>query len=131
MILFVFLEMLKTGYCLFQFFNIIHLVLSSLKCIDSSDKVFKSGLSKFCERQTLKEANQIRRIFFHVHSWILYSSFTAWKVSIFGVILARIFLHSDWIRRDTSYLSIFSPKARKYGPEYLRIRTLFTQCFCL
>ena len=31
--------------------------------------------------------------------------------------LVRIFPHSDWIRRDTSYLSIFSPNAEKYGPE--------------
>ena len=27
--------------------------------------------------------------------------FTAWKVSVFGVILVRIFSHSDWIWRDT------------------------------
>ena len=27
---------------------------------------------------------------------------TAWKVSVFGVILVRIFPHSDWIGRDTS-----------------------------
>ena len=25
---------------------------------------------------------------------------TAWKVSVIGVILVRIFPHSDWIRRD-------------------------------
>ena len=48
-------------------------------------------------------------------------------MSIFGVILICIFPHSDWIRRDTPYLSIFKPDARKYGSEYLRIRTLFTQ----
>ena len=28
---------------------------------------------------------------------------TAWKVSVFGVILVRIFPQSDWIRRDTQY----------------------------
>ena len=28
---------------------------------------------------------------------------TAWKVFVFGVILVRIFPHSDWIRRDTAY----------------------------
>ena len=33
---------------------------------------------------------------------------TAWKVSVFGFILVRIFLHSDWIRRDTQYLRIQS-----------------------
>ena len=27
------------------------------------------------------------------------------------------FLHSDWIRRDAEYLSVFSPSAGKYGPE--------------
>ena len=31
--------------------------------------------------------------------------------------LTRILPHSDWIRRDTSYLSVFSPNAGKYGPE--------------
>ena len=38
--------------------------------------------------------------------------------------LVRIFLHSDRIRRDTSYLSVFSPNAGKFGPEltpYLNI----------
>ena len=35
--------------------------------------------------------------------------FTVWKVSIFGVILVRIFPHLDWI--DTPCLSVFSPNA--------------------
>ena len=39
------------------------------------------------------------------------------KVFVFGVILVRIFPHSDWKRRDTVYLSVFSPNAGKYGPE--------------
>ena len=30
-------------------------------------------------------------------------SFTVWEVSVFGVILVRIFPHSDWIRRDMEY----------------------------
>ena len=42
---------------------------------------------------------------------------TAQKVSIFGVVLVRIFPHSDWIRRDMEYLSVFSPNAGKYGSE--------------
>ena len=40
---------------------------------------------------------------------------TAWKVSVFGVILVRIFSHSDGIRRDSSYLSVFSPNAWNRG----------------
>ena len=31
--------------------------------------------------------------------------------------LVRIFPHSDWIRRDTPYLSVLSPNAGKYAPE--------------
>ena len=31
--------------------------------------------------------------------------------------LAHIFPHSDWIRRDTEHLSVFSPNTGKYGPE--------------
>ena len=37
---------------------------------------------------------------------------TAWRVSIFGVILVRIFPHSDWIRRDTLWQTY--SKARKW-----------------
>ena len=37
------------------------------------------------------------------------------------------FPHLDSIRRDTPYLSIFIPKAGKYGSEKLRIRKLSTQ----
>ena len=32
-------------------------------------------------------------------------------------LLVRIFRHSDWIRRDQKYLSVFSPNAGKYIPE--------------
>ena len=42
---------------------------------------------------------------------------TTWKESVFGVFLVRIFPHSDWMRRDTEYLFVFHPNARKYGPE--------------
>ena len=42
---------------------------------------------------------------------------TAWKESVFGVILVRIFLHSDWIQRDIPYLLVFSPNMLKSGPE--------------
>ena len=41
--------------------------------------------------------------------------------------LVRIFPHSDWIRRDTKYLSVFNPNAGKYGPEKTPYLTLFTQ----
>ena len=39
--------------------------------------------------------------------------------------LVRIFPHSDWIWGDITYLSVFSPNARKYGPQKLRLQTLY------
>ena len=53
---------------------------------------------------------------------------TAWKVSVFSVFLVHVFPHLDLIRTDTAYLSVFSPNAKKHGPEQLQIRTLLTQC---
>ena len=42
--------------------------------------------------------------------------------------LVRIFPHSGWIRRDSPYLSVFSPNAENTDQKNLRIWTLFTQC---
>ena len=42
---------------------------------------------------------------------------TAWRESVFGVILVRIFPHSV-------YLPVFSPNMGKCGPEKLHIQTL-------
>ena len=74
------------------------------------------------------------RYHFLITTWPSYEGFRdihaldpTWKVSIFGVFLVCHFPHSDWIWRDTSYFSILSPNAGKYGPEKLRIRTLFIQ----
>ena len=39
------------------------------------------------------------------------------SVFVFGVILDRIFPHSDQLRRDTEHLSVLSPHMVKYGPE--------------
>ena len=39
--------------------------------------------------------------------------------------------HSDWIWRDTEYLSVFNPNVGKYRPEKLRLRILFTQLLLL
>ena len=44
---------------------------------------------------------------------------TAWNVSAFAVFLVHIFPHLDWI---------FSANAGIYGPQKLRIRTLFAEC---
>ena len=54
------------------------------------------------------------RIFFNIQNyfpnhWSIQIFLTAWKVPKSA--------HSDWIRRDTKYFSVFSPNAGKYGPE--------------
>ena len=59
-------------------------------------------------------------------SYVTLTSVTAWKVVVFGIFLVHIFPHLDWIRKDTEYLSVINPNAGKYGPEKLRVRTLFT-----
>ena len=38
-------------------------------------------------------------------------------MSKYGVFSGPYFLHLDWIRRDTEYLTVFSPNAGKYSPE--------------
>ena len=58
-----------------------------------------------------------------------------WKVSKHGVFfLVRIFLYSDWIRRFTELIPIFSPNTGKYGPEktpYLdTFHAVFTKLIC-
>ena len=50
------------------------------------------------------------------------------SVQIWSFLWSVFFLHSDWLQRDTKYLSVFSPNAGKYGPEKFRIWTNFTQC---
>ena len=37
----------------------------------------------------------------------------AWKVSVLGVSLVRVFPHLDWIHKDTEYFSVFSLNSRK------------------
>ena len=69
----------------------------------------------------------------HAVSWNMMVSRTLLIISdqnsfVFGVFLVRISPHLDWIRRDTEYLSVFRPNARKYRPESPRIRIIFTHC---
>ena len=51
------------------------------------------------------------------HRWQVWI-YTTWKLSVFGVILVHIFPHSDWIRRDTEYLSVLSPNAGNTDQNY-------------
>ena len=46
-----------------------------------------------------------------------------------GFFLVRIFPDSDWIRRDTLYLSVFSPNPGKCGPEKTRYLDTFHAVF--
>ena len=47
----------------------------------------------------------------------------------FWVTLVRIFPHSDWIRRDTKHLSVFTPNVKKCVKKRTRI-TPNTDTFC-
>ena len=60
-----------------------------------------------------KDEKSVRILAFLSNEGTIWYKYTTWKVSVFGVILVRIFPHSDWIWRDDPYLSIFSPNAGK------------------
>ena len=47
-----------------------------------------------------------------------FETFTAWKVSVFGVILVPIFPHLDWGRRDTPYLVGMRENADQNNSKY-------------
>ena len=57
--------------------------------------------------------------------------FTAWKVSVFGAFLVRIFPHSKWMQIISLKISVFSSNAGKYSPEKFKIRALLTQLLWL
>ena len=69
--------------------------------------------------------------------WVVYRKAKALVTSIqhchcmksvhIRVFLVLIFPPSDWIRKDTEFLSVFSPNIGKCRSEKLRIWTLFTR----
>ena len=75
-----------------------------------------SSMYRFPSLQNMKVLKRTLVVDFNKRT-LIRSSTLRKKVSLFGVILARIFPHSDSIRRDTKYISIFSSNAGKYGPE--------------
>ena len=56
-------------------------------------------------------------------------TYTAWKVSVFGIILVHIFPHLDWTWRDNPHLSISSPNTGKCRTKQPQIPTLFRQWY--
>ena len=64
-------------------------------------------------RDTRSTLNRLFTIFF-------VQSYTARKVSVFGVFLARIFPHSDWIRRDTEYSVQMREKPDQKNSKYVQ-----------
>ena len=74
-----------------------------------------------------------------VRSFLSIIYFFAWRVSVFGVILVRIFPHSDWIRSDISWyvyemymryeVSLrIQPKCRKMPTRITPNTDTFRQC---
>ena len=70
-------------------------------------------------------------------TWSIHCIFkhTAQNVFVFGVILVRIFSHSDWIRRDKECLTVLSPSAGKIwtripNTDTLHAVTSLSLCYC-
>ena len=57
------------------------------------------SLTRYTQTKHQNDLYHIRKYFddFELIYQIFLSSFTAWKVSVFGVFLVGIFPHSDWI----------------------------------
>ena len=68
-----------------------------------------------CDFETLRSS--IRLSFWALHLWALTHNHCVKSVQIRSFFLVRIFPHSDWIRRDKKYLSVFSLNTGKYRPE--------------
>ena len=60
--------------------------------------------------------------------WFKISNITPWKIFRLGVFLARIFLHSDWIQRDTQ--SIFFLFDGISSVNYHETIKFFMSCNC-
>ena len=87
--------------------------------ISTEELLFK--ISTSTQHQTFHSSYLFRKAYFWEKQYstapTFRESYTVWKVSLFGAFLLRIFLHSDLIRIDYPYLSVFSPNAGKYGSE--------------
>ena len=117
--------LIKKRHCSSKFKILCHNNFTIIKCFSKSFWTYLTILK--CTSKGL------RMVFekFALHSyqiWTLYNtpalknllssdSLTAWKVFVFGVILVRIFPHSDWTPRKIPHLSVFSPNMGKSGPE--------------
>ena len=70
------------------------------------------NITKFCGHLQTASSEDKNIKCFMMFSRGIGKEYTASKVSLFEVILVRLFPHSDSIRRDTEQLSIFRPKIR-------------------
>ena len=127
-------------------------IFSALKFIPIRHLIFLQKLDKYVHKNIFWEINFFIYIFVeneqdHNHILAIINEKVIVKIKLMTVVTSRnIFklslqgkgTYSEFSgpyfpafgqnRRDTRYFSIFSPNAGKYGPENLRIRTLFTQC---
>ena len=136
------LSILITAHPHAQYWNSIPAQYRKSKTVSLFRKIrgLSRTMSNICDGVFCKNILQLKTFFakiFIIYVWqspkkvsdypTKKNSSTAWKGSIFGVSVVRIFPQSNWIWRDTPYISVFSPIARKYVPEKLRIRKLSTQ----
>ena len=95
-------ELCKTReICKIYFFCLLHFLQEpQVSAIDRFDCInYRSNLKVtyqevYCKFSCKEES--------WIDFFVISDLYTAWKVSVFGVFLVRIFPHSDWIRRDTA-----------------------------
>ena len=97
-----------------------HLLLGPFSHIYGWDHncVFQYDGDLFRDGSSLKSKMKLTRC--KIYLRFICQSCIAWKVSVFRVILVRIFPHSDWIRRDTEIrsISLYSVWMRENSDQY-------------
>ena len=100
-------------------FSILLAFLIQLKKLLRNTTVFLVSL--LLKKNSIKHRQENCLLFHMRYSRWYFKSYkkahSAWKQSVFRVILVHIFSHLDWIQTDTSYPSVFRPNAGKYGPK--------------
>ena len=101
-------------------------------CSDNKIKnIFKLGMSwlyVITVSSTRLKVNPHSIICLNVTELLARSRLHIWSLSDINEIRTPNHLVRKRTRIDAQYLSVLCPNAGKYGPEKLRIRTLFTQC---
>ena len=120
---------------LLNFTGVVYSLLLKVSCFAWLEKKQKKFTKIYFLRFFMVSLIHFQFLLFFLFSLCYYSCFCKFKVCFLHCVKSvtirgfsgHIFLDSDWIRRDTEYVSVFRPNAGKWEPEKLQIQT-FLRC---